>query len=1639
MAAYHPHPKPFRVSVGLPLLVTLVSTMSAPRPALAQLPLTADDTLGAENSQVIPFGGNTFAIEGGAARGSNLFHSFEEFNVNDGGFVYFANPAGIENILSRVTGNNPSGILGTLGVLGDANLFLLNPNGIVFGPNADLDLRGSFLATTAESFVFPDGSSFAAVNPQGAELLSINVPVGLQFGITPGQIASQDALLLVDSDRNLALVGGEILLDNTALASSSPGGSNIVLGSVGGAGTVELRVEGSTLGLNIPVETLRADIVLRNGTFVFGDTITSGGSIAIYSRNLDILDGSSVSLGILPGGGSELSQTGDVLIDATDTITVAGELSGISNSLSADSQGSVGNIRIRTESLFILDGALTALYNAGTGSTGSIQIEARDRVTLAGGSVLGNLVFPDAVGNIGDLEITTGILEVRDGSQIGNTTFGDGSAGAIRIEADRVLFSGDGTNVSTTLLSGVEAGAVGNGGDIEVTTRILEIDDTQFIASTSGNGNASNIRIEATERISLVGATALVDSRVNEQAIGNGGNIELVTGTLELLDGAGLNAATLGAGDAGTIRIEASDQIRLTGDSFISSGVGAEGVGFGGDINITTGVMDISDAAEIIAGTFGEGDAGTIQINASDRIVLSATSSIGSSVEADALGTGGDINIVTGTLEVLDQALLATDTLGNGDAGRIQIQARDRVTLSGGDISSTVEQSAVGNSGGISIATAVLEVLDGARLEAATSGNGNAGPIRIEASDRVTFSGTSADGSTLSSASSSVRPDAVGNSGGIEVTTRVLEALDQGGLITSTFGVGDAGNIQVTATERIRFSNGNAFSTVAAGALGNASDITINTRVLEAVDGSNLSTDTFGSGDAGNLQINASDRVTLISSSVSSGVSEGAIGAGGTIDINTSVLEVLDTSLLDTGTSGIGDGGAIRINASDRVVIAGLLSGAVSLVGATGVGNGGDIEIDTGVLELVNFGYLFNTNAGSGDAGDIRIRARDRVTFAGFSAAGSGLSGLFGAGIGNSGDIEITTRSLEVLDGSLLSTNTSGTGDAGTIRITASDRVVFAGTGTLPLPEFLDQQSPNNESPSIASSEVSIGATGRGGNLIITTGDLAILNGGRLSASTLGEGDAGNIEIQANRVLLAGTNDNGQLRSAVTTQVEAGATGNGGSIRISGDVLELFGGAGVSAATSGNGNAGNITLQIQDRVRLAGIGNNGETSGIFSTSTDAATGRGGEVDIRSAQVQLWDAATINAGTETGQPGGNITITAERFEARDGAQITTSTTGAGTAGTIRLNVRDQILLEGTDPTLARRLDRFGGDVVGNQIIDGTASSGLFAISDRNATGDGGNIFIDPEVMILRNGARIAVDSRGAGDGGDIRLQAGTLFLEDSFISATSRGTGTGGDIFITTDQFTLDNQARLTTETRSTDGGNITLTVAGTLVLRNNSRISTEAGTAGSGGNGGDLVINNANGFIIAVPDENSDLIANAFEGSGGNIDITTQAIYGLEFRPELTPQSDITASSQFGVDGTVVINTPAVDPTQGLVNLPTGVVDASNQIGQTCPTGVTASDQLGRFVITGRGGIAPNPQGVLESDRVEAAWVEGESGGLSGSSELSGVGELSEEADSVQRITEAQGWVMGADGQVHLVATADQDAAMPPPETMVCP
>jgi filamentous hemagglutinin family protein len=305
--------------------------------ALAQI--TPDGTLGVEGSVVSPNVNINDAIadriDGGAIRGANLFHSFTQFNVGDRQRVYFANPVAIENILTRVTGTNASNILGTLGVTGgNANLFLINPNGILFGPNARLSLNGSFIATTANAIQFGNQGFFSASAPEAPSLLSVN-PSAFFFNQIVTQPITNQARLQVPKSRSLLLVGGDVAIDGGRL--NAPDG-RVELGGLAGAGTVALNVDGNNLSLSFPDSVARSDLSLTNGAKV-DVSGEGGGFIQVQGSAVTVADASEIL------AETEGSQNGKgIFIQASQLVVRDG--SQISASGLEGSQGDSGGITV---------------------------------------------------------------------------------------------------------------------------------------------------------------------------------------------------------------------------------------------------------------------------------------------------------------------------------------------------------------------------------------------------------------------------------------------------------------------------------------------------------------------------------------------------------------------------------------------------------------------------------------------------------------------------------------------------------------------------------------------------------------------------------------------------------------------------------------------------------------------------------------------------------------------------------------------------------------------------------------------------------------------------------------------------------------------------------------------------------------------------------------------------------------------------------------------------------------------------------------------------------------------------------------------------------------------------------------------
>ncbi len=645
-----------------------------------------DNSLGAESSIVTPNVNikdiPSDRIDGGAIRGVNLFHSFREFNIGEGQGAYFTNPIGIENILSRVTGTNPSNILGTLGVLGNAKLFLINPNGIVFGSNAKLDMGGSFVASTASAIKFADGLLFSATKPSDSPLLSIDIPIGLQYRGNEASIQVQGSSLSVPNGETLALVGGTLNLENTSLR--IPGG-RVELGGLAGQGTVGLNLDGNHLRLSFPDNVPRADVSLDKRTNV---NVRAGGSgsIAINAQNVNVAGKTRLQAGINSGLNTDTNQSQGqpIKINATGAINLTDE-SFISNIVAVGAIGQGSDINITAGSLSITKGAFVAASTFGQGNAGNVNIHVGNTVFIDGVSSSNTLLCQEECssgvysrvestgrGTGGNINITTGSLSVTNGARLGTSTLGNGDAGNVNIHArSTVSFDGVGRNgYSSGAASTVASGAIGNGRNVNITAESLSVTNGAVVgASTSGQGN--------------------------------GGNITLNINNLEVLDGGQVLTTSFSSYKAGNITINTTGRITLAGSN--PTNVDRRNQ-FGSDT-----VLNVGPASGLYANTSERslGEGGNVTVNTPALIVRDGAQV---SVSNQGSGNGGNITIDTGVLVALENSDITADS-ADSRGGNVNITAqgifgtkfRDAVTSTTSDITATGKDSSL--SGTVSINT----------------------------------------------------------------------------------------------------------------------------------------------------------------------------------------------------------------------------------------------------------------------------------------------------------------------------------------------------------------------------------------------------------------------------------------------------------------------------------------------------------------------------------------------------------------------------------------------------------------------------------------------------------------------------------------------------------------------------------------------------------------------------------------------------------------------------------------------------------------------------------------------------------------------------------------------------------------------
>ncbi|WP_144870680.1 filamentous hemagglutinin N-terminal domain-containing protein, partial [Hyella patelloides] len=498
----------------------VLSSVFLPLAATAQV--TPDGT----TSTIVTPTDTGVQIDNGNRAGDNLFHSFGEFSVPTGTEAFFNNTDNIANIFSRVTGGNISNINGLIRAKGTANLFLINPAGIVFGESSRLQLGGSFYGSTADSIIFPDGE-FSATDLDNPPLITINAPIGLGFRDEPQPIINDSVTdnlgLQINAGETIGFIGGEIAIRGNGVRPEEVGdinnitaqGAKVWLGGLAEAGTVNLD---ENLNPRISDNVARANVSFSNGARV--DVAgADGGGITVIGNDITLTEASQLFGGIAEGLGTTESQAGDVTINATGAVNLSG-VSGIQNRVNEGATGNSGNINVTAESLSITDGGFFSASTFGRGNAGDINVNAEGAVTLDGvipdisNSRMASVIVFGAEGEGGDITIEAGSLSLTDGALLNTQVFG-----------------------SSENVNGEEIpGGRGNAGNIFITANSLSLSDGGFIrSSTFGQGNAGNVRLNIAGEVNLTDGN--IFSNVEREAKGDGGNITIEAGSLSLESG----------------------------------------------------------------------------------------------------------------------------------------------------------------------------------------------------------------------------------------------------------------------------------------------------------------------------------------------------------------------------------------------------------------------------------------------------------------------------------------------------------------------------------------------------------------------------------------------------------------------------------------------------------------------------------------------------------------------------------------------------------------------------------------------------------------------------------------------------------------------------------------------------------------------------------------------------------------------------------------------------------------------------------------------------------------------------------------------------------------------------------------------
>ena len=1522
------------------------------------------------NNSVVNSQGNVTQIEGGTARGDNLFHSFQEFSVPTNHTASFNNAVQIQNIFSRVTGNSISNIEGTLETQGTANLFLLNPNGIIFGEGASLNVGGSFLATTAQSIHFADGAEFSTIPSDTTPLLTISVPLGLNLGVSSGQIINHSVAdnrgLQVPQGETISLIASDVsfagglvsapqgtvkvsghtvsFVDDAGIDVSSPtGGGTVFIGQDASVNasriyiddTVAIAADGLTSGNGGRVFVLADEVTgfYGNISATGGSEFGNGGFVEISSQQHLIFRGNvdtKASNGF----------TGTLLLDPTNIIIANGsgdEAGDGADTFAGNNSGEAGTV-FSTSLEEINDAAPTTIYeseleglsgntNVILQATNDLILEdlADDELTFASGVGIialtadadrngeGDFIMEDNINDADtiatsgrDIAISGANLTLGNINTTSNTTSTDAG------ETTDTAFTINNSGVNVASISGI----ISETGDVD-TYQVFLTGNNTFSASTVNNTDIDTqlFLFDATG----IGIYSNNDSSesIFQSTLPANTPLTPTTPGIYYLAISGLFVDPLSEGGfifpsnnftGINAPTDAGGTLPLNSwdDEFATQ--------FGSGSNVGEYRIDLTgvvgDRANIIENSLITQNSGSIELNATNgNIDLANIDSSGSS------SSGGNINInASGDIfSTSRESLIIDSSSARGNAGAISLNSsQGNINLSDFSLSSTAD-SENGIAGNINLNANSISLTNTSIDTRANGIQGRTGNITIEALNGDIELTNNSDGDVTIFTGSATNISGENTAGELQILGDRI-TVDNYNFDNIVFSQGDGGDISILGNS-ISLQNFTSIDAFTFGA-GNAGNVNITGDFINISDGSSIITQASGTetGNAGNITIDVTDGGTFNLSGNNSQIITTSIEGGRVGDININAGEiVIANGIIEAGTFGTSVAntdvtpGNVSLNGESITI------DDSSIISDTSVDRTGtDINLVGNSVDLSKNTFITTQTLGAGNAGNIAI--------------------------------DVTNSGAFNLDDSTLTTSTSGEGNAGDITVNAGS-IVITGGATISAEVIPESMSVLDEE--IVDTELFLFDTQ--GNLLAENDDSDITEGAAGSFSNTNSLIEYTFDEDGTYIIGVGAFD-----SAVENE------------GITGDTI-----------TSGE----NYTLQVSVENQPTSRNVNGSITKIEpNNSLDTAQNIDNSFSNR-----------FNPNIQNSISIPHVSISAEGDNSFDYYTFNAE------AGSLAIFDIDQIL---TDNSIVEPGNTQAGDINLNAAQDITiADNSTVSAATSGRSLQGGNINITtPNLLTIRDNSTVRVDSEGLATGGNIAIASGFFNLNDN------------GQVFATT---------------ASGEGGLLNISVDNTLTMDDGSTISTEAGEAGNGGN-----INLDTNLIFAYPNQNNDIIANAGTGSGGNINIVTDFLFGLEERPLNPFTNDLNASSQtFGLDGAIAIDTPDVDPTSGIFQLPDVPIDAAEILAQdVCKFEDDKIAQGSSFIITGRGGLTPtSTEPIVNLDRV-VGWASRDNIQVSKNG-LVGIVQRSADDRSENKhpvVEQSQGLLTASDGSVWLVANSPE-------------